>query len=101
MKQTMKQQIIVVPITRLKPDEHMVYGFASTGQIDTFETRFDPAWWPQAVAGYMQKRTVSELHQDINGDSIADTHREPSVVGESAPQKRLFTSIQGENDENV
>ena len=78
----MQKQIIVIPITRLKPEEHMVYGFASTGEIDTFDTRFDPEWWSQAVAGYMQKRTVSELHLDINGESIAATHREPSVVGE-------------------
>ena len=77
----MKNQILIVPITRLDTEKRMVYGYASTGQIDTFDTRFDPAWWPQAVIGYLQKRTVSEMHLDIEGEPIKDTYREPSVVG--------------------
>jgi predicted nucleic acid-binding Zn-ribbon protein len=77
----MKPQIIRVPITRLDAENRMVYGYASTGAVDTFGTIIDPAWWPQAVTAYKEKRNLSEMHLDLNGDPIKETHREPMTVG--------------------
>ena len=62
----MNPQLIRVPITRIDAEGHMVYGYASTGEIDTFDTIFDPAWWPQAIAGYLQKRTLSAIPKRPN-----------------------------------
>ncbi|OPL13703.1 MAG: hypothetical protein AVO39_10215 [delta proteobacterium MLS_D] len=81
LEAAVKKQIIRVPIVRLESEKHMVYGYASTGALDTYDTRFDPAWWPQAVTGYLAKRTISSMHLDINNEPIKDTLREPKVVG--------------------
>ena len=78
----MDLQIIRVPFTRLDEKKKMVYGYASTGRIDTYDTIFDPSWWPQAVIGYKSIRTISAMHEDVNGDSMAMTGREPRVVGD-------------------
>jgi len=77
----MEPQIIRVPITRLDESKHMVYGYASTGAIDTYGTIVDPGWWPQAVTGYKETRTVSEMHLDLYGEPISETAREPMVIG--------------------
>jgi hypothetical protein len=77
----MKRLTIVVPVTRLDSENHMVYGYASTGRIDTYDSIVDPAWWPQAVTGYKAKRTVSEMHLDLYGEPRIETGREPMVVG--------------------
>ena len=77
----LEPQIIRVPITRLDESKHMVYGYASTGAIDTYGTIIEPSWWPQAVTGYKETRTVSEMHLDLYGEPISETGREPMVVG--------------------
>jgi len=58
----MEKQIIRVPITRLDIEKHMVYGYASTGRVDAYDTIFDPSWWPHAVSGYLEDRTLSSMH---------------------------------------
>jgi len=75
------RQIIQVPFTRLDEGKKMVYGYASTGRVDTYNTIFEPSWWPQAVIGYTGKLTMSEMHLDLNGDPQSETAREPMVVG--------------------
>jgi uncharacterized coiled-coil protein SlyX len=78
---TVGNQIIAVPFTRIDPEKKTVYGYASTGRIDTYDSRFDPAWWSQAAVGYREKRTVSAMHMDVNGEPMQMTNREPMVVG--------------------
>jgi len=52
--------------TRLDAAERMVYGYASTGAIDSEDTEFEPSWWPQAIAGYKQTRSLSAMHERPN-----------------------------------
>jgi len=56
------KQIFRIPITRLDTERHMVYGYASTGRVDAYDTIFDPGWWPHAVSGYLEDRTLSAMH---------------------------------------
>lgn len=77
----MERQILRIPISRLDIDKHMVYGYASTDRVDTWDTILEPTWWPQAVTGYLEKRTLSEMHLDLNGEPIRETAHEPMVVG--------------------
>jgi len=58
------KQIFRVPITRLDTEHHMVYGYASTGRVDAYDTIFDPSWWPHAVSGYLEDRTLSAMHDE-------------------------------------
>ena len=75
------RQIISVPFTRIDDAKRMVYGYASTGRIDTYDTIFEPSWWPQAVIGYKGKLTISAMHLDVNGDEMRYSGREPMVAG--------------------
>lgn len=77
----MDRQIIRVPFTRLDEKKRTVYGYASTGRVDTYDTIFEPSWWPQAVIGYKEKRTISAMHLDLYGEPMNYTGREPMVVG--------------------
>ncbi len=77
----MDRQIIRVPFTRLDEKKRTVYGYASTGRVDTYDTIFEPSWWPQAVIGYKGTRTISAMHMDLYGEPMIQTGREPMVVG--------------------
>lgn len=55
-------QILRAPITRLDIEKHMVFGYASTGKVDAYDTVFDPSWWPHAVSGYLQDRSLTAMH---------------------------------------
>jgi len=77
----MDRQIIRLPFTRIDEKKKMVWGYASTGRFDTYDSSFDPAWWPQAIVGYKAIRTVSEMHLDVNGEPQIETGREPMIVG--------------------
>lgn len=77
----MERQIIRIPFTRIDEGKRTVYGYASTGRVDTYDTIFDPAWWPQAVIGYKDIRTISAMHLDLYGEPQMETGREPMVVG--------------------
>jgi hypothetical protein len=80
-KKEIGRQIISVPFARIDEKKRMVYGYASTGRIDTYDTIFEPSWWPQAVIGYKEKRTLSAMHEDLNGDPKQWTGKEPGIVG--------------------
>ncbi len=75
------RQIISVPFARIDEKKRMVYGYASTGRIDTYDTIFEPSWWPQAVIGYKEKRTLSAMHEDVNGNDMRWSGGEPGIVG--------------------
>jgi len=64
------KQIIRVPITRFDIEKHMVYGYASTGRVDAYDTIFDPAWWPHAVSGYLEDRSLSAMHDKENVGTV-------------------------------
>lgn len=59
-----RQINIQVPFQRLDATNRMVYGYASTGKVDTYGTSFDPGWWPHAVSGYLTTRLLSEMHDE-------------------------------------
>lgn len=77
----MDPQIIRLPFTRIDERKRMVWGYASTGRVDTYDTIFEPSWWPQAITGYKERRTISEMHLDLYGEPMWATGREPMVVG--------------------
>lgn len=66
----MEKHVIRVPITRLDIEKHMVYGYASTGRVDAYDTIFDPAWWPHAISGYLEDRKLSSMHDENNVGTV-------------------------------
>lgn len=58
----MSKHLFRIPFKRIDIDEHMVYGYASTGDVDTYGTIFEPSWWPNAISGYLEERTLSAMH---------------------------------------
>ncbi|GAF84686.1 unnamed protein product [marine sediment metagenome] len=56
--------------TRLEAAERMVYGYASTEAVDTFDTAFEASWWPHALEGYRQSYSLSAMHERPNVGSV-------------------------------
>ena len=56
--------------TRLDSAERMVYGYASTETVDDFKTSFEASWWPHAIEGYKQSRSLSAMHERPNIGSV-------------------------------
>lgn len=54
------------PFTGRDIESRMVYGYASTGAVDSHGTVFEPSWWPNAIQAYLQDRSISALHTTPN-----------------------------------